>query len=143
MSVPPKTVITFGTFDMLHPGHVRILERARALGDRLVVGVSTDALHAAKGKTGLFYNEATRMEMVRALRCVDDVFEEHALDKKAQYVKQHSADVLVMGDDWIGQFDWVGEETGCNVMYLPRTPEISTTDIKANTVGPSFAPAAP
>jgi len=124
---PPGTVITFGTFDVFHVGHLRILERAAALGDRLVVGVSTDALNLSKKGRAPVYPEDQRVALVAALRCVDDVFLEHSLEAKADYVRQFGADVLVMGDDWEGRFDWL--RPLCRVVYLPRTPAISTTAV--------------
>ncbi len=122
-----RTVITFGTFDVFHLGHLRILQRARALGDRLVVGVSSDALnHSKKGRDPV-YPEAERMEIVAALRCVDEVFREESMEKKAEYLREYRADVLAMGDDWKGRFD---EFAGiCEVVYFPRTPSISTTEV--------------
>jgi choline-phosphate cytidylyltransferase len=119
------TVITFGTFDVFHVGHLRILERAAALGDRLVVGVSTDALNLSKKGRMPVYPEDQRCALVGALRCVDAVFLEHALELKADYVREHRADVLVMGDDWLGRFDWLQDV--CRVVYLSRTPSVSTT----------------
>jgi glycerol-3-phosphate cytidylyltransferase len=121
------TVITFGTFDLFHVGHLRMLERARALGDRLVVGVSSDALNVSKKSRQAVFSEGERVEILSGLRCVDAVFLEESLEQKADYVRAHGADVLVMGDDWAGKFDWVGAETGCRVVYLPRTPAVSTT----------------
>ncbi len=123
------TVITFGTFDILHIGHIRILERARAFGDRLVVGVSTDALNFAKKGRNPVYPEHERREIVGALRFVDDTFLEESLDLKGEYIKQHGADVLVMGDDWRGKFDAFA--SSCRVEYLPRTVGVSTTDLIA------------
>jgi glycerol-3-phosphate cytidylyltransferase len=122
-----RRVITFGTFDVFHVGHLRVLERAAALGDRLVVGVSADALNVAKKGRLPVYTQDERMEIVRALRCVDEVFVEESLELKRDYVLEHRADVLVMGDDWAGRFDWVSEL--CEVVYLPRTPSISTTGL--------------
>jgi glycerol-3-phosphate cytidylyltransferase len=119
------TVITFGTFDVFHVGHLRILERAAALGDRLVVGVSTDALNLAKKGRQPVYPEDERAQLVAALRCVDAVFLEHSLELKADYIREHGADLLVMGDDWQGKFDQVSPD--CRVVYLPRTPSVSTT----------------
>ena len=125
-----KTGITFGTFDMFHYGHLRILQRARALCDRLVVGVSSDEFIASKNKShGLAFPYEQRAAIVAELRCVDEVFKEESLDYKADYIKKYKADVLVMGDDWAGKFDWVVPLTGCEVLYLPRTPAISTTAI--------------
>lgn len=122
-----KRVITFGTFDVFHIGHLRILERARALGDHLTVGVSTDALNFAKKQRLPIYPQDERITLIRALRCVDDAFYEESLEAKADYIRAQRADVLVMGDDWAGRFD---EFLGlCEVVYLPRTPSISTTAV--------------
>jgi glycerol-3-phosphate cytidylyltransferase len=123
----PRTVITFGTFDVFHVGHVRVLERSAALGDRLVVGVSSDALNIAKKGRAPVFNQDERMEIVRSLRCVDEVFVEESLEEKRDYILQHGADVLVMGDDWRGRFDWVSDV--CEVIYLERTPSVSTTGL--------------
>lgn len=125
-------IITFGTFDLLHEGHLNLLERAKALGDRLIVGVSTDRLNAEKGKMS-FFSQDQRLKCVAALKCVDEVFLEDSLEYKDQYIKQHSADLLVMGDDWDGKFDWVS----CPVKYLPRTPGVSSTDSKLS-IGERF-----
>jgi glycerol-3-phosphate cytidylyltransferase len=120
-------VITFGTFDVFHVGHLKILERAAGLGDHLIVGVSTDALSIGKKGRAPIYSEADRMHIVSALRCVDEVFPEESLEKKRDYILQYEADILVMGDDWEGRFDDLGDV--CDVVYLPRTPSISTTEI--------------
>jgi glycerol-3-phosphate cytidylyltransferase len=122
-----RRVITFGTFDVLHVGHVRILQRARALGDWLVVGVSSDALNVAKKGRRPIYPQADRLTMIAALRCVDEVFVEESLELKGEYLKRHRASVLVMGDDWKGRFDEF--RSICEVVYLPRTPSVSTTEI--------------
>jgi glycerol-3-phosphate cytidylyltransferase len=124
-----KTVLTFGTFDILHIGHVRILERARAYGDRLIVGVSTDALNFSKKGRNPVYPEQERMEIVASLRFVDAVFPEESLEKKGEYIQQHKADVLVMGNDWEGKFDHF--RSLCEVAYLPRTLGISATELIA------------
>lgn len=116
-----KTVITFGTFDLFHVGHLRILQRARALGARLVVGVSTDALTFSKKQRCPVMDQESRKAILRSLRCVDHVFDEESLEQKAAYIQQHKASVFVMGDDWAGKFDHLG------CIYLPRTPCISTT----------------
>ena len=121
----PKVVITFGTFDLLHYGHIRILQRARALGDRLVVGVSSDALNMKKKQRAPIVNEEHRVAIIAALRCVDEVFLEESLELKQQYIKDHNATVLTMGDDWKGKFDGLAEE----VVYFERTPAISTTEL--------------
>lgn len=122
-----KTVLTFGTFDVLHIGHLRILERARALGDRLVVGVSTDALNLAKKGRAPVFPEDERLRLVAALRCVDEAFLEESLDYKRDYLLRYHAGVLVMGNDWAGRFDDFRDI--CEVVYLPRTPSISTTAV--------------
>ena len=128
------TVITFGTFDILHIGHLRVIERARALGDRLVVGVSSDALNLAKKGREAVFSQDERLRIVRALRAVDEVFLEERLEDKRRYVMAHGATVLVMGDDWEGKFDDLGDI--CQVVYLPRTPSISTTAIIEKVAGP-------
>ncbi|MEO5851260.1 MAG: adenylyltransferase/cytidyltransferase family protein [Nocardioides sp.] len=120
-----RTVVTFGTFDVFHVGHLRVIERAAALGDRLVVGVSADALNLRKKGREPVFSQAERMEIVGALRCVDEVFVEESLELKRDYLVQHGADVLVMGDDWRGRFDEFRDL--CEVVYLTRTPAISTT----------------
>ena len=122
-----RTVITFGTFDVFHVGHIRVLQRAAALGDRLVVGVSADALNLAKKGRAPVYSQDERMEIVASLRVVDEVFVEESLEQKRDYIIEYGADVLVMGDDWAGKFDWVSDV--CEVVYLPRTPSVSTTGI--------------
>jgi len=122
-----RTVITFGTYDVFHVGHLRILERAAALGDRLVVGVSADALNLAKkGRKPVFAQEE-RLAIVAALKVVDEVFVEESLELKRDYIIEHKADVLAMGDDWKGRFDFVSDL--CEVVYFPRTPSVSTTEL--------------
>lgn len=119
------TVLTFGTFDVFHVGHLRVIERAAALGDRLVVGVSADALNLSKKGRAPVFSQAERLAIVAALRDVDEVFVEESLELKRHYLETYDADVLVMGDDWAGRFDEFGDI--CEVVYLPRTPAISTT----------------
>ncbi len=123
----PRTVITFGTFDVLHVGHIRILKRAAALGDRLVVGVSADALNEAKKGRAPVFTQDERVEIVSSLGFVDEVFIEESLELKRDYIVQHRADVLAMGDDWKGRFDFVSDL--CEVVYFPRTPSVSTTEL--------------
>ena len=120
-----KRIITFGTFDVFHIGHLRILERARARGDYLIVGVSTDKMNYDKKGRYPIYCQEERWEIVAALRCVDEVFWEESMDLKRHYLQVHRADVLVMGDDWKGKFDEFMDI--CEVRYLTRTPSISTT----------------
>ena len=124
---PMRTVITFGTFDVFHVGHLRVIERAATLGDRLVVGVSADALNLRKKGREPVFSQAERLAIVGALKPVDEVFVEESLELKRAYIEQYAADVLVMGDDWAGRFDEF--RALCEVVYLPRTPSISTTEI--------------
>ncbi len=120
-------VITFGTFDVFHVGHVNILTRAHDLGDRLIVGISTDELNFAKKGRYPVYRQEHRAQIVASLDCVDEVFYEHSLELKRQYLLEHRADLLVMGSDWEGRFDEFSDIV--EVRYLPRTADISTTDI--------------
>ena len=120
-----RTVITFGTFDVFHVGHLRMIERAAALGDRLVVGVSADELNLRKKGREPIFSEAERVEIVAALKPVSEVFVEESLELKRDYVLRYGADVLVMGDDWVGKFDELNDV--CEVVYLARTPAVSTT----------------
>ena len=122
-----RRIITFGTFDVFHVGHLRILERARKLGDYLLVGVSTDELNYAKKGRNPFYNQNERMEIISVIRYVDEVFLEESLEFKRHYIQTYQADVLVMGDDWAGKFDEFRDI--CRVEYLRRTPSISTTAV--------------
>ena len=121
-------VITFGTFDLFHIGHLNILRRAKELGSHLIVGVSTDALNFSKKSYYPVYNEEDRLLIVDAIRYVDEVFYEESLEKKRDYIIQHAADILVMGDDWQGKFDFVSDV--CKVVYLPRTEGISTSGLR-------------
>ena len=120
-------MITFGTFDVLHVGHVRVLTRSAALGNRLVVGVSSDALNFSKKGRNPVFSQDERVEIVSSLKVVDQVFVEESLEQKREYVLEHQADILVMGDDWSGKFDFLSDI--CKVVYLPRTPSVSTTAI--------------
>lgn len=123
----PITVITFGTFDVFHIGHLNVLERARQMGDRLVVGVSSDELNQRKKARMPVYRESERLQIIDGLKCVDEVFLEESLERKAEYIRHFQADILVMGDDWKGKFDEFSSL--CEVIYLPRTPSVSTTTI--------------
>lgn len=122
-----KTIITFGTFDVFHIGHLNILQRAKALGDRLIVGISSDQLNLHKKARLPVYLQEERMRIIQELKCVDGVFLEESLELKAQYIRQFNAQTLVMGDDWKGKFDHLSSL--CEVVYLSRTPTISTTSI--------------
>ena len=123
-----RTVVTFGTYDLFHVGHLRILQRAAAHGDRLVVGVSTDELNESKKGYRPVFSFADRSAIVGAIEVVDEVFPEESLDLKRDYLVAHDADVLVMGADWAGRFDEFADV--CEVVYLDRTPGISTSDLR-------------
>lgn len=122
-----RTVITYGTFDLFHVGHVKLLKRLRALGDRLIVGCSTDEFNALKGKQSALPYEQ-RKEVLLACRHVDEVFPEVSWDQKPQDIRKYKADIFAIGDDWSGHFDTLQEY--CEVIYLPRTTGISTTELK-------------
>ena len=122
-----KTVITYGTFDILHIGHINLLRRAREFGDRLVVGLSSDEFNRGKHKSSLL-NYENRKTVLEAIRYVDLVFPEENWEQKTDDVRRFGAKVFVMGDDWAGRFDFLSNL--CEVRYLPRTPDISTTRIK-------------
>jgi glycerol-3-phosphate cytidylyltransferase len=122
-----RTVLTYGTFDLFHIGHLNLLKRARELGDKLIVAVSTDEFNATKGKTTLMPFEH-RVELVRSVRFVDEVIAESNWEQKISDVKNHKVDVFVMGSDWQGKFDFL--KPYCEVVYLPRTDNVSSTDLK-------------
>lgn len=126
-----KTVLTYGTYDLLHVGHINLLRRARELGDRLIVGLSTDEFNELKGKKSVFSYEE-RKQILEALRYVDLVIPENTWEQKKSDVLEHGADVFAMGDDWKGKFDELKEV--CKVVYLPRTASISTTYFKNKIV---------
>lgn len=122
-----RVVLTYGTFDLFHVGHLRLLQRLKALGDRLIVGVSTDEFNRGKGKqTIIGFSE--RMEIVQNLDCVDLVIPECTWDQKASDIHEHDVSVFGMGDDWTGKFDQLREH--CEVVYLPRTEGVSSTELK-------------
>ena len=122
-----KKVITYGTFDLFHIGHLNLIRRAKELGDYLIVAVSTDAFNLIKGKKCAIPEEE-RMQIVKAIRYVDEVIPENTWDQKIKDIQDNQVDIFVMGDDWKGKFDDLSEY--CDVVYLPRTPDISTTRIK-------------
>lgn len=120
-------VLTYGTFDLFHIGHLKMLERLRAMGDRLIVAVSTDEFNRLKGKTSV-YSYEERSQIVAALACVDQVIPEHTWEQKQQDIQTYQVDVFGIGEDWRGKFDHLS--AFCNVVYLERTPSISTTAVK-------------
>ncbi len=124
-----KKVITYGTYDLLHRGHVNLLKRAKAMGDHLVVGLSSDEFNAIKNKNS-FYSYEERKLVLEAVRYVDEVIPEHNWEQKERDIIEHGIDVFVMGDDWQGKFDHLKEH--CEVVYLPRTDGVSTTRTKAH-----------
>ncbi|MBE6807677.1 MAG: glycerol-3-phosphate cytidylyltransferase [Ruminococcaceae bacterium] len=126
-----KRVITYGTFDMLHYGHIHLLRRARELGDYLVVALSTDEFNWNEKQKKCYFSYEHRKLLLEAIRYVDEVIPEESWDQKRTDIHDHNIDVFVMGDDWKGHFDFL-EEEGAQVVYLPRTPDISTTQIKQN-----------
>lgn len=122
-----KRILTYGTFDLLHWGHIRLLKRAKELGDYLIVALSTDEFNAIKGKKAYHPYDERKM-MLEAIRYVDLVIPENIWEQKKEDIIRYEADILVMGDDWIGKFDDLQEY--CDVVYLPRTDGISTSKIK-------------
>lgn len=127
-----KTILTYGTFDLLHYGHINLLRRARNLGDRLIVGLSSNDFNKSKCKTCYFDFEERKI-LLEAIRYVDLVIEESTWDQKIADIKKYNVDIFVMGDDWQGKFDFLSDY--CEVKYLGRTPEISTTQIKRDLEG--------
>lgn len=127
-----KRILTYGTFDLLHIGHINILKRAKAQGDYLIVALSTDEFNAVKGKKA-YHSYQERKSLLEAVRYVDLVIPENNWDQKIDDVKNYHVDTFVMGDDWQGKFDFLKEH--CEVVYLPRTEGISTTKIKEDLGG--------
>ena len=123
-------VITFGTYDLFHIGHHNILKRAKEYGDKLVVGISTDALNYKKKQKYPVYSESERKTILSSIKYVDQVFFEESLEQKREYILKYKDDILIMGDDWKGKFDELNDI--CKVIYLPRTENISTTQIKSD-----------
>lgn len=120
-------IITYGTFDTLHYGHILLLDRAKAMGDYLIVGISSDEFNAGKGKKA-FFDYETRKLLLQSLRSVDLIIPEHTWDQKRDDIVAHKADIFTMGDDWAGKFDDLSDL--CEVRYLPRTPSVSSTLIR-------------
>lgn len=125
-----KKVITYGTFDLLHYGHINLLRRAKQYGDYLIVALSTDEFNWNKKHKKCFFDYNQRKQILEAIRYVDLVIPEYDWNQKSQDVKEYHVDTFVMGDDWEGKFDFLKDS--CEVVYLARTPEISTTKIKAD-----------
>ena len=124
-----RIILSYGTYDLFHYGHVQILKRMRQMGDKLIIGCSSDAFNKAKGKKS-FFNYEERAEILKSIRYVDEVFPEESWEQKVSDIKKYGAHLFVMGDDWKGKFDFIEKETTCSVMYLPRTVGVSTTNIK-------------
>ena len=122
-----KKVITYGTFDLLHYGHINLLKRAKALGDYLIVALSSDKFNVIKGKRS-FFNFEERKTILESIKYVDEVIMEDAWEQKITDIKKYNIDIFVIGNDWEGKFDFLKDY--CEVVYLPRTPDISTTQIK-------------
>ncbi|MBO4859277.1 MAG: glycerol-3-phosphate cytidylyltransferase [Treponema sp.] len=125
-----KRIITYGTFDLLHYGHINLLKRAKALGDYLIVALSTDEFNWNEKQKKCYFSYEKRKQLLEAIRYVDLVIPEECWEQKKTDVKEYHIDTFVMGDDWKGKFDFLKEQ--CEVVYLPRTPEISTTQIKTD-----------
>lgn len=124
-----KRVITYGTFDLLHYGHINLLKRAKALGDYLIVALSTDDFNWREKRKKSYFSYEHRKELLESIRYVDLVIPEENWEQKVTDVKEYHIDTFVIGDDWAGKFDFLKDE-GVQVVYLPRTPEISTTQMK-------------
>lgn len=123
-----RRVITYGTFDLLHYGHINLLRRAKAYGDYLIVVVSSDEFNIKEKNKECYFSYEIRKQLVEAVRYVDLVIPEESWDQKISDIKEYHVDTFVIGDDWQGKFDYLKEY--CEVVYLPRTPEVSTSQIK-------------
>lgn len=126
-----RRVITYGTFDLIHYGHINLLRRAKELGDYLIVALSTDEFNANEKNKKCYFNYERRKQLLEAIRYVDLVIPEENWEQKKSDMHEYHIDTFVMGDDWEGKFDFLKEE-GVEVVYLSRTPEISTTQIKSD-----------
>lgn len=125
-----KRVITYGTFDMLHYGHINLLRRAKEMGDYLIVVLSTDEFNWTQKQKRTYFSYEKRKQLLEAIRYVDLVIPENSWEQKVSDINLYQVDTFVMGDDWRGEFDYLADETDAEVVYLERTPEISTTQIK-------------
>lgn len=134
MTKNKSIVITYGTFDLLHYGHINLLRRAKALGDYLIVGLSSDEFNAVKGKKA-FFDFGIRKKMLESVRYVDEVIVESSWEQKVEDVKKYGASVFVIGDDWAGKFDHL--KMYCRVVYLPRTEGVSSSMIKEKKSPPT------
>lgn len=128
-----KRIITYGTFDLLHYGHINLLRRAKQQGDYLIVALSTDEFNWNSKQKKCFFEYERRKALLEAIRYVDLVIPENSWEQKIEDIKLYHVDTFVMGNDWEGKFDFLKDH--CEVMYLPRTPEISTTQIKKDIKG--------
>ncbi len=133
-----KRVITYGTYDLLHYGHINLLKRAKAMGDYLIVGLSTDEFNWNEKHKRCYFTYEQRKSLLESLRYVDLVIPETCWEQKSADVKEYHIDTFVMGDDWKGKFDFLNNSWGGEIIYLPRTPEISTTQIKNDLQDCSF-----
>jgi glycerol-3-phosphate cytidylyltransferase len=122
-----KTIITLGTFDLFHLGHLNMLQRCKEYGDKLIVGVSTDELNFRKKNRYPIYDQQSRKKILENIVGVDEVFFEESLEMKREYIIKYNADIFIIGDDWKGKFDFCKDL--CEVIYLTRTPSISTTEL--------------
>ena len=124
-----KKVITYGTYDLLHQGHINLLRRAKALGDYLIVGVTSDSFDKGRGKLNVRNNVLERVESVKATGYADEVIIEDYLGQKIDDILRYGVDIFAIGSDWIGKFDYLNEY--CQVVYLPRTEGVSSTQLRA------------
>lgn len=127
-----KKIITYGTFDLLHYGHINLLRRAKQQGDYLIVALSTDEFNDQEKQKKCYFSYEKRKQLLEAIRYVDLVIPEESWEQKLTDIPLYHVDTFVMGDDWAGKFDYIEEQTSVSVLYLPRTPEISTSQIKTD-----------
>lgn len=128
-----KKVITYGTFDLLHYGHINLLKRAKELGDYLIVALSTDEFNWIEKHKKNYFSYEERKQLLESIRYVDEVIPEESWEQKITDCQKYGVDVFVIGDDWQGKFDFL-KDIGVEVVYLSRTPEISTTKIKNDLI---------